>query len=1026
MTNTPIPTDPAALKAWLSAVDRAFDKVMRRATAWYLPLALVLLSLTAWWWWPGTSETAPLATQVRAQVLAPQIEWTPATAALRLSELAPAPTWHNPAASSNTWALFDAPAAAPAGALMQIHGHGIDTAQCWNARSGKPLEAAPSLSPSDPQAWSMEPQASSVLCKLTTTAALDLRAEVWSPAALAARSQSASRNAGLLDGGMVVLAALLLLLGWLRRNPSLPLLAAWLVLGARLMSEALGLGGWWMGQALPPSWPNTLTPLTQALFAVVTMAWFLSLFDADLKRHGPIFSGALLRLNAALLLPAAALLPNQRFASVLSLSVAVALIVMGWGLTPLVRRNRFWSTALFAVAVLGAFAALWFAQVGLALAAALSACLCVVLSEGTGVPVKMPVTAGDASFHTPVAGVEAQPMPQPVVAATARSSTEAAIPVPTSTATPSSTAEPDEPPSSQPPLSLLPGAGRFRLDMHGRFLSAAPDVQELLGGRIYELGRDLWSDHFGQAQWMALARHTFAGELYETEVTSLSQQHVSRCLKLRAVLENGHIEGTLLDIHAAAKPSQKPNTQDDPLTQVLNRRGIETVLGECMLSLPKGRPMAVAYLDLDRFKLINDLYGHAAGDEVLEQVCERIRRLLGTGMHLGRVGGDEFLLVFGNTQLKRAETLCREILGNLCNSHYRVEERAFTVRASMGLLEVTRGASIKDVVSTADRACREAKLKHDGLVVYDRNSTVFNEHEAELQLVERLSTGRPIDGLFLEMQPIMSLRKPFENLNFEVLLRLQDEKGQRVPTDRLIRAGENAGRMGVIDRWVLASTLEWMRKNETQLRHNQFVCMNLSGASLNDDRFREDVYGMLDHNRDLAPRLCLEITESVALHDTSNTRRFIDRLASYGTKVALDDFGAGYTSFSYLKDLPAEVLKIDGSFIVNMNKNPANVAIVEAIVSLAQNLGMKTIAEWAEDFQTVETLAQIGVDYVQGFIVARPQTPSILLSAKSSADFIADEALNTYLGTLALSDDEMGHVDLILGGDLPPSNTPLQ
>ena len=169
--------------------------------------------------------------------------------------------------------------------------------------------------------------------------------------------------------------------------------------------------------------------------------------------------------------------------------------------------------------------------------------------------------------------------------------------------------------------------------------------------------------------------------------------------------------------------------------------------------------------------------------------------------------------------------------------------------------------------------------------------------------------------------------------------------------------------------------------------------MNLSGASLNDEQFLEDVYATLEQNLPLVGKLCLEITESVALNDVANTRRFVDKVRGYGAKVALDDFGAGYTSFSYLKEFTADLLKIDGSFIVNMNQHPANVAIVEAIVNLAKNLGMKVIAEWAEDHATVQTLMEIGVDYVQGFVVARPQHPDHLLTAASSASFIKDVAL---------------------------------
>jgi EAL domain-containing protein (putative c-di-GMP-specific phosphodiesterase class I) len=205
------------------------------------------------------------------------------------------------------------------------------------------------------------------------------------------------------------------------------------------------------------------------------------------------------------------------------------------------------------------------------------------------------------------------------------------------------------------------------------------------------------------------------------------------------------------------------------------------------------------------------------------------------------------------------------------------------------------------------------------------------------------------------MQPIMSLSIPHGSLNFEVLLRMNDELGKPVPTDRLIAAAETSGRMGVIDRWVLSNVLNWLNANQNQLKHTRFVCMNLSGASLNDERFLQDVYSMLEQNIHVVGHLCLEITESVALHDLINTRRFVDKVRSYVAKVALDDFGAGYTSFSYLKELTADLLKIDGSFIVNMNRHPANIAIVEAIVSLARNLGMKTIAEWAEDAATVQT-----------------------------------------------------------------------
>jgi EAL domain-containing protein (putative c-di-GMP-specific phosphodiesterase class I) len=312
----------------------------------------------------------------------------------------------------------------------------------------------------------------------------------------------------------------------------------------------------------------------------------------------------------------------------------------------------------------------------------------------------------------------------------------------------------------------------------------------------------------------------------------------------------------------------------------------------------------------------------------------------------------------------------------------------------VGLIEATPGSSAKDAISTADRACREAKQSRGShLMVFEHDSRALQEHEAEIQLAGQLTASDELQGLYLEMQPIMSLREPEHSLNFEVLLRMRDAAGQSVPTPRLITAAENSGRMGLIDRWVLRQTLAWMREHQARLRHTRFICMNLSGASLNDESFLQDAVQLLQRYADVAPRLCLEITESVALHDLENTRRFIAQVHGLGAKVAFDDFGAGYTSFSYLKQLKGDLLKIDGSFIVNMNEHPANLAIVEAIVGLARNLGMKTIAEWAEDSATVQALAEIGVDYVQGFAIARSQAPERILAARSAADFVSDPGL---------------------------------
>jgi len=179
----------------------------------------------------------------------------------------------------------------------------------------------------------------------------------------------------------------------------------------------------------------------------------------------------------------------------------------------------------------------------------------------------------------------------------------------------------------------------------------------------------------------------------------------------------------------------------------------------------------------------------------------------------------------------------------------------------------------------------------------------------------------------------------------------------------------------------------------------------------------QEVFDILRRNSHVSSFLSIEITESVALHDLQNTRRFIDRVRTYGARVALDDFGAGYTSFSYLKELPADLLKIDGNFVVNMNHHPANLSIVEAIVNLARNLGMKTVAEWAEDAATVQALAEIGVDYVQGYVIARPMALEKMLEGSSAASFIKNADLQRLVATIDRQNNPLTQLDLLHDSD---------
>ena len=821
-----------------------------------------------------------------------------------------------------------------------------------------------------------------LLCRTSFSGPARATILLWPSTELNASSEEFHRNAGLLDGGLIVLALFVLTTALINRTSVYVLFATWLIVNLRMGALSAGWDFQWLGQTVPAEWLHRGRLVTTALYYTLTITLFRVLFRDDLLKVGytPLLRFA--QWTCLPLLLASMTLPFASFLPFIWVSTGLNIAVLVFFLVRILMRTR-------------SRVAMWYSA---SIVITLFASLYEVLSAALGMrgligAVNSVTAALSSSLLASLAIAEQmrQEHNERLQAQAELEHTYEAMPI-----------------------------GLFTLDLKGRFTSANPALRDMLGHDVLRAGRHAWHQYFEEGAWTQLRERVQIHGTGELEIRGrklLGVDSHKRYL-VKAVLARDKIEGSLQDVTEKSRATEELQfmANNDSLTKVLNRRGIEKVLDATLADAAEGKPLALAYLDLDRFKLINDLFGHNAGDEVLQQVCARVTTMLSENMRMGRVGGDEFLVVMPDTRVPLATLICQGIVASIGGTAYRVGDKAFHVRGSIGLIEVSPGTRIKDAVSTADRACREAKGGHsDGLVVYEKSALAFHEHEAEMRLVERLSTSAATEGLFVEMQPIMSLTAPHASLNFEVLLRMRDTDGKLVPTDRIVAAGENSGRMGVIDRWVLSATLSWLSHNIARLKDTRFICMNLSGASLNDEKFMQDVYGMLAQNIHLAGLLCFEITESVALHDLDNTRRFIDKVRSYGAKVALDDFGAGYTSFSYLKELPADLLKIDGSFIVNMNKHPANVAIVEAIVNLARNLGMKTVAEWAEDVGTVRTLVEIGVDYVQGYAIARPMAPERLVTATSSASFIQDEETARYVYLLGRGEDALRQEDMFEG-----------
>jgi diguanylate cyclase (GGDEF)-like protein/PAS domain S-box-containing protein len=802
-----------------------------------------------------------------------------------------------------------------------------------------------------------------VLCRATFAGPARISVVQWPEAQFDVSARKFHRDSGLLDGGLIVLSLFVLLTAIINREWIYVLFAVWLMTNLRLAALSAGWDTQWLERTIPPEWTLLTRKLTIAANYILTFTLFSTLFRDDLKRVG---YSPLLRLAAWSCLPLlilAAILPFSKFLPFMWITVALGSTLLTFFLGRIVFITR-------------SVVAMWYsASFGIALFATAYEVIAAALGAKALIEAVNSVTAALASSLMAALAIAEQMRQERVGRVKAQSelrSTYEAIPI-----------------------------GLFTLDANGFFLRGNPALRKMLGVDPSRARKETWAEHFEHGAWARLQDMVWRKTSEELEIRdSTADDEKSRRFLVKATLAEDKIEGSLQDVTQRSKATARLRflAENDSLTGVLNRHGTEEAFTDAKRGLAHGQPLALAYLDLDRFKLINDLFGHVAGDDVLKQVCGRVREMLADGHDVGRVGGDEFVILFRNTPIRTATAICRGIVEWIGASPYQIGDKAFQVRGSIGLIEVADGTSVKDAMSAADRACREAKKGlHANLVVYEKDEPVFEERQEELRLIERLGTGVVPEGLFLVMQPIMSMRAPYDSLNFEILLRMRAADNTITSAGKIISAGENNGRSAVIDRWVMSNTLEWLDLHYDNLDRTRFACMNLSGASLNDERFIQDAFSMLAQHRRAVGKLCIEITESVALHDLENTRRFIDKVRDFGAKVALDDFGAGYTSFSYLKELRADTLKIDGSFVLGVNTHPANLAIVEAIVELARNLGMKSVAEWAEDLAIVEALAGVGVDYVQGYAIARPQLPDKILAAKSSASFIEDEKVSLYV-----------------------------
>ena len=443
----------------------------------------------------------------------------------------------------------------------------------------------------------------------------------------------------------------------------------------------------------------------------------------------------------------------------------------------------------------------------------------------------------------------------------------------------------------------------------------------------------------------------------------------------------GNVIGSVMVFHDVSKETRlfrqlSYQAAHDSLTDLINRREFENRLVTAMRALQSGAEQshALLYLDLDQFKVVNDTFGHIAGDALLKLIAEIIHSKIRSTDVLARLGGDEFGVLMERCSAERAMEVAESIRSAIEGFRFEWKESFTSVRCSIGVVIVTD--EIEDVatlMSSADVACDSAKDKGRNQVHLYQDSDASLRHE-EMKWVSRISSAVEEDRLELFFQPIIGIGKKNGTArgHYELLLRMRDENGELVSPEQFIPAAERYNLMSTLDRWVIREALANLADRSSDNEARYTLAINLSGTSLSEDRFLGDVIRELQKQKLPNGAICFEITETAAISNLARVVHFMQSLKALGCKFSLDDFGSGLSSFTYLKNLPVDYLKIDGQFIRNVADDRVDESMVKAISEVGHAMGIETIAERVETKQVLEKLGALGIEFAQGYYIARP------------------------------------------------------
>lgn len=413
----------------------------------------------------------------------------------------------------------------------------------------------------------------------------------------------------------------------------------------------------------------------------------------------------------------------------------------------------------------------------------------------------------------------------------------------------------------------------------------------------------------------------------------------------------------------------------DAFTQLPNRRYFTDLVEKCVAKGKRGSPSVLIYIDLDNFKVVNDTAGHQLGDRLLLQTVSKIQENIRESDILGRIGGDEFGILMEDTSIELAIETSKKLIHFFEEFRLKEGENSFAIGLSIGICSIPEAVTSEEALAQADSACYEAKVRGGNQYeVYTQGTKEFYRLSKNASWSMRIKDAIKENRIELWAQPIVPIQ-PHRKKYFEVLLRMREHSGELVFPGTLIPAAEMFGSIRQLDHHVLKTAVKYLEQFP-----DLNLSINLSGRTVSDESFIAQIKEVLNSSTADPQQIILEVTESSMISNMGMAHSFLSEVKSYGVKIALDDFGAGFSSLSYLRDLPYDIIKIDGGFLRNVHNDLFNQTLVKSINDIAHTLDKSTVAEFVESQEIFDFVKSIGIDFVQGYLLGKPSPLATLIT----------------------------------------------